>query len=397
MNAVRTLRAGDFFPDLVARDANGRSMHSAELGGYAHVFWLFPNSASQQQFAAQVQVLAAALPELPHASLCFHTSPETLHAMRNMLSFALTQPPASTLFFTADASGPLCCMVAANSQILALHTLPDAQNHTAWLAEIRARQQRTHAKPEHAAPPILLIENALPLERCRALIQRFVASQEKVQGRVGLSAPQLDPSRKRVSHINLEPEAGAALDMDLVFSLLPMLERCYEVQISRRVAYKVSMYDALDHGFFHPHRDNSDPATQYRKLALSLSLNDDWDGGGLCFPEFGPRTYRIGAGNALIFPVSLMHQVIPVTQGQRFMLLSFLYDEAGAALRRSTMDKPEMIDQRYPDHFAPAALAAYRTRFATTPRYAPQYAQNDSVPMLMQDFLARTATKASAS
>jgi predicted 2-oxoglutarate/Fe(II)-dependent dioxygenase YbiX len=66
---------------------------------------------------------------------------------------------------------------------------------------------------------------------------------------------------------------------------------------------------------------------------VSLNLNDDYDGGTLAFPEFGPRRFRPPAGGAVVFSCSLLHQADLVTRGRRYVFLPFLYDEAAAALR----------------------------------------------------------------
>ena len=60
---------------------------------------------------------------------------------------------------------------------------------------------------------------------------------------------------------------------------------------------------------------------------MSLNLNDDYSGGELRFTEFGDDRYRPAAGDAVIFSCAHLHEVIPVTRGKRFALLTFLYDE----------------------------------------------------------------------
>jgi len=81
------------------------------------------------------------------------------------------------------------------------------------------------------------------------------------------------------------------------------------------------------------YRDNTTKGTAHRQFAVSVNLNDGYEGGTLCFPEFGPVQYRPDAGAAVVFSCSLMHQVMPVTAGERFVFVPFLYDDAGAALR----------------------------------------------------------------
>src|SRR5215218_7840664 len=45
-------------------------------------------------------------------------------------------------------------------------------------------------------------------------------------------------------------------------------------------------------------RDNLSPATAHRRFALTLNLNDGYQGGQLRFPEYGPELYRPAPGAA---------------------------------------------------------------------------------------------------
>ncbi|WP_374195568.1 2OG-Fe(II) oxygenase [Gluconobacter sp. P1D12_c] len=87
----------------------------------------------------------------------------------------------------------------------------------------------------------------------------------------------------------------------------------------------ISSYDATDKGFFDAHRDNTVPSSAHRQFAVSLTLNDDYAGGELIFPEFGPQTFRPNAGGAVIFSCALLHAVQPVTSGRRYACLPFVY------------------------------------------------------------------------
>jgi hypothetical protein len=44
-------------------------------------------------------------------------------------------------------------------------------------------------------------------------------------------------------------------------------------------------------------------------------------------PEYGPELYRPAPGAALLFSCSHLHEVLDVTAGRRFVLLSFLFGE----------------------------------------------------------------------
>jgi predicted 2-oxoglutarate/Fe(II)-dependent dioxygenase YbiX len=67
--------------------------------------------------------------------------------------------------------------------------------------------------------------------------------------------------------------------------------------------------------------------------AVNINLNDDYEGGELSFPEYGPRRFKPPMGYAVVFSCSLMHAVARLTRGRRYAFLPFLYDEAAAKIR----------------------------------------------------------------
>ena len=98
-------------------------------------------------------------------------------------------------------------------------------------------------------------------------------------------------------------------------------------------------YGEEDKGFYAPHRDTTVPALTYRRWSLSIGLSNDYEGGLLQFPEYGNCGYRLTRGMGLCFPSTLMHRIIPVTKGERFVCVSFLYGETEAAFRRENYKK----------------------------------------------------------
>jgi predicted 2-oxoglutarate/Fe(II)-dependent dioxygenase YbiX len=98
--------------------------------------------------------------------------------------------------------------------------------------------------------------------------------------------------------------------------------------------YIVACYEAERSGFFRPHRDNTTKGTAHRRFAVTINLNAEaYEEGELRFPEFGSAIFKAPTGCALVFSCSLLHEVLPVTKGQHFAFLPFLYDEAGANIR----------------------------------------------------------------
>ena len=120
--------------------------------------------------------------------------------------------------------------------------------------------------------------------------------------------------------------------------LVPGVTRAFQFTATRIERYLIACYDAQTGGYFRPHRDNTIKGTAHRKFAVTINLNaGDYDGGDLCFPEFGPRTYRAPTGGAVVFSCSLLHEARAVTRGRRFAFLPFLFDEPGEALRQENL------------------------------------------------------------
>ena len=88
-------------------------------------------------------------------------------------------------------------------------------------------------------------------------------------------------------------------------------------------AHVVLSYSADGGHFFGAHRDNGAPSTADRAFAVSLNLNDDFEGGELVFPEYAAVKVKPPAGAAAVFSCSLLHEALPVTRGRRFALTTF--------------------------------------------------------------------------
>ena len=115
----------------------------------------------------------------------------------------------------------------------------------------------------------------------------------------------------------------------------PEIYRASNFLPTRIERFMVANYNAEDGGHFMPHRDNTTPGTAHRRFAVSINLNEDFEGGDLIFPEYGKRRYRPTPGGAIVFSGSLLHQVTAVSHGERFACLPFLYDEEAAQIRIS--------------------------------------------------------------
>lgn len=117
-----------------------------------------------------------------------------------------------------------------------------------------------------------------------------------------------------------------------------MIKRALQFEATRIERWLIACYDAADAGHFRPHRDYTTACTAHRKFAVTIKPNSDqYEGGALCFPEFGPATYQAPTGGAVVFSCSLLHEAQAVTKGKRYAFLPFLYDDHGARIRERNM------------------------------------------------------------
>jgi peroxiredoxin/predicted 2-oxoglutarate/Fe(II)-dependent dioxygenase YbiX len=197
---------------------------------------------------------------------------------------------------------------------------------------------------ETSYAPVLTLPRIFEPELCEALIAYYRTGEATASGFArdvdGRTVQHIDTFLKRRSDVTVEDAAVLeAIQSRLEDRLFPMVKRALGWQAQHIERYLISRYAEEDLGFFSPHRDDVTAGTAHRKFAVSLNLNDGYEGGDLRFPEFGPRTYRPPAGGATVFCCSLLHEATPVTRGERFVFVPFLYDEDGARIRRQNMGK----------------------------------------------------------
>ncbi len=181
-----------------------------------------------------------------------------------------------------------------------------------------------------AQAPVLLLPRALDSAYRDRLIRLWEHDGGADTGVARAGGEVLDASFKRRRDHTVEDRVLLRELTSVVgLRVLPEVRKAFAFRATRFEGFKIACYDAATGGFFRPHRDNLTPSTAHRVFALTLNLNDDYDGGQLRFPEYGNQLYRPDAGAALVFSCAHLHEVVEVTAGRRFVLLSFLFGEPG--------------------------------------------------------------------
>ena len=191
---------------------------------------------------------------------------------------------------------------------------------------------------EEMAPPVLMLRDVFEPALCRHLIDLYERSGGRESGFMqevgGKAVEHYDPDWKRRKDC-MVTDAALIEQIKARFARRVglMLQRAFQFRLTRMERYLLACYAAEDGGHFGPHRDDTVKATEHRRFAASINLNDDFDGGDLDFPEFGPRRFKPPVGAALIFSSALLHRVHRVMRGRRYAFLAFLHDEDAEKLR----------------------------------------------------------------
>ena len=187
--------------------------------------------------------------------------------------------------------------------------------------------------------PVLVVPRVFEPDFCRRLIDLYHEHGGEDSGFMrdegGKTVGVIDYSHKRRADYQIEDEKIRSQCMHRIHDrLAPEIEKAFQFRATRMERYVVGCYEAATGGHFRAHRDNTTKGTAHRRFAVSLHLNpDEYEGGDLRFPEYGPLLYRAPIGGAVVFSCSLLHEATPMQRGTRFVFLPFLYDDAAARIR----------------------------------------------------------------
>jgi predicted 2-oxoglutarate/Fe(II)-dependent dioxygenase YbiX len=198
--------------------------------------------------------------------------------------------------------------------------------------------------PAMQMAPVLTVPRVFEPELCRRLIDHYHeqggASSGVMREIDGRTVGVMDGNMKRRRDAKIVDEELSALTRERISRrLAPEIFRAFQWHATRIERFMVACYEDVDQGFFNAHRDNTTSGTAHRRFAVTLNLNDDYDGGELWFPEFGRGGYKPPPGGAVVFNCSLLHAARPVTRGTRYVFVPFLYDESGAQIRQANRGK----------------------------------------------------------
>jgi peroxiredoxin len=188
--------------------------------------------------------------------------------------------------------------------------------------------------------PVLLVPQVFNPDLCRRLIDGWAAAEKQEDVAGGHYASQAGAADASVRRPSLKrrndwlipngPVHNEIADL-LSRRVAPELRKAFDFHAQNFEQLRIGCYDATRGGYFRRHRDNvGPPEIRRRRFAMSLNLNDAYEGGEVHFPEYGPQLYRPAMGAALLFSCSVLHEAMEIRSGQRFVLLTFFFGAAPA-------------------------------------------------------------------
>jgi len=234
----------------------------------------------------------------------------------------------------------LCFVLDPTLRVLKVLPLTDAGDMQALLSCLAELPPPSHFAGMELQAPILMLPNVFPPAFCRELIALYETHGGKESGFMreenGKTVLAHDHGHKRREDYDITDLAAVkAARAWIQRRIVPEIAKVHQFKATRMERYIIGCYRADQQAHFNAHRDNTTRGTAHRRFAVSINLNDDFEGGEVSFPEYGPKSFKPPTGGALVFSCSLLHAVSTVTRGRRYAFLPFLYDDEAAKVREA--------------------------------------------------------------
>ncbi|MDH3665520.1 MAG: 2OG-Fe(II) oxygenase [Paracoccaceae bacterium] len=342
------LAAGDRAPNFVLPDHNGKFTMFYDRVEGRPVVLLLTGPFQPPILPAALVAFQSAAEKFAAAGIdvfCIAQAPqEVVKALSTKLHvWADAERKISAAYLTQTGLGAdilsggqaVALLLDPNQRLLAAMTGDSGALADEVLAFYAARPPRPAPESRNTTAPVLTMPNLLDPAMCKALMGLFEAGdvQEGTVGSVlaGQEMQRVHHIIKKRLDLKIEdPEMHKTLSTVIGRRVAPEMAKAFDFQGFVFDRFLICRYAADREDRFRTHRDNISPETADRRFAMTLNLNgDEYEGGELVFPEYGPHGYKPGNGGAVIFSCSLLHEALPVTKGVRFALLTFMRQPKG--------------------------------------------------------------------
>jgi len=351
------IAVGDIFPAFEGPDVDGQmiNLDSDALAGRPRLVVLLSDAESSAAKTALVTLSAWADRLFSLDIRVFVIAPLEPHAAKAWASglslpFPVLSDPARAVSKRLVPSlnqtgGPVIAsiLLRPNRHVMAILAgeTPDHGDVACAYVETLA-DERKHRVVSGGVAPVLFVPDVFSSEDCQRLMTIFaLEGHDYVEPGDGGKGRATDYKMRipdygrndRIDHWVINPETTKFIAERLFSRVAPVVRQTFHYPLTKYERFRIGRYQALDSepgiiGSAHGHRDNTEKQVAHRRFACSVALNAEaHDGGGLVFPEHSGAECAPGTGEALVFSSSMLHQVMPVTRGTRFVLLSFLFGD----------------------------------------------------------------------
>ena len=342
------LEPGQRGPNFALRSVEGRVERFYDrFIGNMMLMLLYPSRQAPGAMDA-LRAVTARREELKHAGTAIiAVSQDDLGSMRALkseldLDFPLywdNEKAVGTAYGLPSVSDGGCLAYLFDRNQRVLTVLPGSGDIAEQTLQFLAQQAPANAESRvvRQQAPVLLVPRVFSQALCQRAMEAWRHSHDEGQVAMPERAYTEDSPdkpantqylslKKRLDHV-ADDHLNPVLMETIKSRLAPELRQAFQFRYGAMERVCIGAYDAGRGDYFRPHRDNITERTRERCFAVTLNLNDDYDGGGVRFAEFSDDVYCPEAGGALIFSCSLLHEALPVTRGRRFGCFTFLYPQ----------------------------------------------------------------------
>lgn len=198
--------------------------------------------------------------------------------------------------------------------------------------------------------------NAEQVAHCRQRLEqaawadgRVTAGYQSARAKDNAQLPENDPVARELGGLILE-----ALSRNSTFFSAALPQRIYPPLFNRYAGGQSFGFHVDNAVRYDRSRGGVDPIRTDLSATLFLSAPEEYDGGELVIEDtYGTHAVKLQAGDMVLYPGTSLHQVTPVTRGERiasfFWIQSLLREDAqrrlmfelDVSIRRLTQDVPE--------------------------------------------------------
>ncbi len=334
-DTLSALDRGDRAPNFWLPTAEGLlGQFYDRFKGNKVVLFLCPSlrdAALRRELAALHDGLGALPPGSAHLVVVSRDTELAPDGLQGGDAVTFFSDPEGKILQGYGALGPKCLLVDPAQRVLAQHS-GQTGHAAAVLSALGEREERMQPDVLSEQAPVLLLPNVFDDALCERLIRDWAS--DNFEGEVITGHPDMtqDPDAAGVQHAikkrrdhEPKPAFNKTLRQLAGRRIVPELYKAFQFKTGFLKPFLIGCYTENRGDYFLPHRDNASKETQNRRFAISINLNDDYEGGCLRFAEFSDRLYRPPRGGAIVFSCSLLHEATPVTRGERYVALSFVF------------------------------------------------------------------------